>query len=172
MTWPDQPFYSVAEHRPPTRFLQALLSWARDSAPLRVSLRASSSFVSCLLHVVFGRPLFLLPCGFHFKAYFAMESLSFLNVWPSHLNLRCFICWEILGCLVFSHSDWFEITSGQKMCRILLRHFLMKVWSLLSNFSVRKHGSKKDITTKKRPIWNYKKRPILRPWWDKARYTA
>ncbi len=136
-----QPFHSTwGEHRPLTTFFHFLLSWAWFSASFRPW--SFSSLSSCLLQVFLGLPTFRWPWGFHFRLYFVILSLSFLRVWPSHLNFLFLIWMTIFSWLVLSHRSLFLMIFGQNILRILFKHLLIKTCSLSSCFLLRNHGGR------------------------------
>lgn len=83
------------EHRLLTPVHQSLLSLAFLSSCFHVS-------PLCMMHQVFlGRPLFLVPWGFHLRACLVLLALRFCSVWPIHPRLILLIpfstgCWPVL----------------------------------------------------------------------------
>nr|KAG5699200.1 hypothetical protein BaRGS_012721 [Batillaria attramentaria] len=83
------------------RRLAAPTSWL---AKLKLVLASShvrpesrSSQCKLLLQVCLGRPLFLIPCGFHSSACLVMLQGSFRRVWPTHRHFRR-LTWTSIGC--------------------------------------------------------------------------
>ncbi|GFR80099.1 LOW QUALITY PROTEIN: hypothetical protein ElyMa_002306100 [Elysia marginata] len=74
------------KHRPPTKVLHTVLSWAISSSSLHVFCAEAISASVSLLHVLLGLPLALRSCGFHTKLCLVMHCLGFLKVCPTHLH--------------------------------------------------------------------------------------
>ena len=87
-----------------------------------------------LLHVSRGLPLPLEPCGFHWRACHVILFLPFLNVCPTHFNLRLPISVCIGTCPVLSHSCSFLILSVHFSFKIFLKHLLTNTWSLVGAY--------------------------------------
>ena len=56
-----------------------------------------ASFITDLLQLFFGLPLFLFPWGFQCRAAFGISPSSFLNAWPIHLNFLFLISKFTMG---------------------------------------------------------------------------
>ena len=56
---------------------------------------------------------------------------GFRNVCPIHFHFLLLILSSIRHCCVLSHRSSFEMTSGQRIFRILLKHLLIKVCNFL-----------------------------------------
>ena len=85
--------------------------------------RAFISRSTDLLHVSFGRPLLLFPAGVQRMAILGIDVGGILFTWPIHIHLLFFTSNEMGSIPVRSWSSALVILFGQKMCRILLRHF-------------------------------------------------
>jgi hypothetical protein len=70
------------EHRAATTPRQRTLFWAAFFSWVHVIPAAFTSLSADLLHVCFGLPTFLFPCGFQSKACLVTLSAGFLSVWP------------------------------------------------------------------------------------------
>ena len=81
-----------------------------------------------LSHIRLGLPVLLFPCGFQSKAFLSMASFPFLSVCPIQFHFRLLICVDISVSSLLQNSS-FEITSGQRMFRILRKQRLTKVCS-------------------------------------------
>ena len=100
---------SLLGHRPSTSLRQAGRSWASASSCPHVRPIFLISASTSRRKLFRGRPLFLLPCGFHESDSLVMLRLAFLRVWPIHLHRL----WRIstsIGCwFVLCHSSWLLI---------------------------------------------------------------
>ena len=74
-----------------------------------------------LLHAFLGRPLFVLPCGFHVRACLVIVDAGFRSVWPIHPHRLLLITSPAVS--------WCFSPTSQCCwcCRFLLRQLLMKV---------------------------------------------
>ena len=117
-------------HRPSTTVRQRPRSWAIHSNSLQVQPVSLASASRSLLQVFFGRPLFLFPWGYQVKAWRVMFVDGFLRVCPIHHHLLL-ISSSAGTWLVLSQRSALLMVFGQWIFRILRRHELMKVWTLL-----------------------------------------
>lgn len=84
-----------------------------------------------LRSMFFGRPLFLLPCGFQVRACGVMLGLGgFRRVCPIHHHLLLLISSSAGSWLVLFHRFLLLMVSNQWICRIFRRQLLMNVWIL------------------------------------------
>lgn len=116
---------------PPKVDLQRFLSWAILSSWLQLKPILVTSASSSRRHVLFGRPRFRLPWGFHLRVCLVMFVGGLRRVCPIQPHLLFQISTSIGSWHVLSHRLVLLIVSGQRMWRILLRQVLMKVWILL-----------------------------------------
>ena len=114
-------------HRPPTRVLQLSLSWAFLSSLLQVSPSLLMSTSESRLHEFLGRPLFLFPYGFQDRACLVMLVEGFRRVWPIHHQRVIMISASAGLWLVLCHRSSLLMLIGQRICKILRRHELIKV---------------------------------------------
>ena len=92
---------------------------------------ACISSTTVLCHDFLGLPVGLIPCGFHCKHCLTMlDLLRLLRVCPNHIHFLPFTCISIGSWLALFHRFSLLILSRQRMPRILLRHWLAKVWIL------------------------------------------
>ena len=119
------------EHRAWTVIFHRLRSFTWTLAASQVRLTTCISLSRLLLHVCFGRPRFLLPCGFHSSACLVMLEGSFRRVWPIHRHfLR--LTWTAIGSwFALDHRSVFGTLSYHLRRRTRRRHLLMKVWIFL-----------------------------------------
>ena len=97
---------------------------------LQLHPRAFISHSTDLLHVSFGRPLLLFPAGVQRMAILGIDVGGILFTWPIQLHLLFFTSNETGSIPVRSWSSSLVILSGQKMCRILLRHLFWNTSSM------------------------------------------
>jgi hypothetical protein len=71
-----------------------------------------ASFITDLLQLFLGLPLFLFPWGFQSRAAFGISPSSFLNVWPIHLNFLFLISKFISSCPVIFNRSLLEIRTS------------------------------------------------------------
>lgn len=124
-------------HKAPIHCLHLCLSLATvlaDAQLFQPSFVRSCSVV--LLHVVLGRPTFLLPSGCHVKAVVHIRVLSILSTWPIHPHFLFATLSLTFDVLVFRSSSSFEIFSGHLILSICLRHLFWKVSSFFLSCSV------------------------------------
>ena len=76
-----------------------------------------------------GRPLCLVPCGFHSRALLSIESEFFLKVWPIQRHFLLLICTSTGSSPALSHKTWLLTVSGQCILNILRKQRLMNVCS-------------------------------------------
>ena len=76
-------------------------------------------------HVLLGRPRFLLPCGFHSRAWRTMV-FSFLNVCTIHFYCLLLMITWIGSWPVRCHRSLLETFSGHQIPSICLKHLLKK----------------------------------------------
>jgi hypothetical protein len=67
----------------------------------RLFFSGFNSFTTVLCHVVLGRRLFLVPCGFHSSAAFVIYLGGFLSVCHIHFHFIFLISVDVGFCLVF-----------------------------------------------------------------------
>ena len=114
-------------YRPPTRVLQLSLSWAFLSSCLQVSPNLLMSASRSRLHQFLGLPLFFFPWGFQDRACFVMLVAGFRRVWLIHLQRLIMISASAGLWLVLCHRSSLLMVIGQRICKILRRHELIKV---------------------------------------------
>ena len=108
----------------------SLCLWLRSSSP-QLSTLSNISASTLLLQLFLGRPLFLFPWGFHFRACQGMFMAGFLRVWPIQLYFCFRICLLSIGSwLVLFHRSTLLTLSFHQMFNILLRQVMMNVCSL------------------------------------------
>ena len=124
--------YSSREQRASTnsRHRTRFVASALTSVHVFPAFLASSTTVR--LHVVFGRPLFRVPCGFQSSAFLAISPAGRLTVWPIHFHFRRLIITFIGSHFVVLHSSSLLMTFGQNILRMRLRHLLTKTWILFT----------------------------------------
>ena len=83
-----------------------------------------------LLQLFLGRPCFLFPWGFHFRACRVMSLVGFLRVWPIQLHFLFRISTSMGSWLVLSQWSTLLTLTLHQMCKMLLRHVLVNVCSL------------------------------------------
>ena len=112
-------------HRPPTRDLQASLSWASFSRIFHSWPVLLMSASNSRRQVFLGRPLFRFPWGFHFRACHVILEAGFLSVWPIYLHRFWRISSSMGFCFVRCHSSRLLILSlaGQNQPDSLLENF-------------------------------------------------
>ena len=123
-----------------SRAVPTLLVSASSSLPQLCPLILVSAS-SSLLQVILGRPLFLLPWGFHMRACLTMLDVGFLRVWPIHLHLRWRISSSTGSCCVRCQRSSLVMTLGQRIRRIVRRHVFIKAWSFFEMAAVIRHVS-------------------------------
>jgi hypothetical protein len=91
-----------------------------------------SSFPLFQLHPVplssssfFGLPLLLCPCVFQFITCLSLVEESFLSARPIHFHFRSLISAATRFSCARLHSSSFEITPGQRILKVLLRHLFI-----------------------------------------------
>ena len=122
----------LLEHRPCTKSLQRLLSWAILSSCFQLSPVCVMSASRSRRQVFFGLPLFLSPWGFHVNACLVMLVFGFLNVWPSHLHLLLRMSIYIWTWLVLSQRSLLLTLSIHCIPNIFRKHRFTKFWILFS----------------------------------------
>ena len=123
-------------HRPQTKALQAARSRVSlSNCPQLWPLFLMSASIS-LLQVILGRPLFLLPCGFHVRDCLVVLDAVFLRVWPIHLHLRWRISSSTGSCWMRRQSSSLVMTFGQRILSIFRRHELINVCSFFEPAAV------------------------------------
>ena len=85
------PLHPVGYKAIPSAWRHLALSLASTWACPQLSPMLLSSVSTLLRHVVFGLPLFLLPCGVHLSAIFGILPWSMRRTCPSHLSLLLLI---------------------------------------------------------------------------------
>lgn len=110
------------EHRASTKSRHPSRFSASALASLHDILLLFKSLSTVLLHVVFGLPRFLFPCGFQSHTHLAMQLRDLLRVWPIHLHLLLVIVFLIGSCLVILQRSSFLIIFGHQMFSMYLRH--------------------------------------------------
>ena len=126
--------FPISPIGPLTCLFQPALSLAAVEAPLQVAKSIfclSSSTV--LLHITFGRPLFLFPSGAQVKAMRGFCWLFIRNTCPMQRHLRLLICSlmvQVLACRLTSSFDTFI---GQYIFSNLRRHLCRNVSSFASS---------------------------------------
>ena len=130
------------EQRPSTTSGHLTRSWAAFITPFQQVSCCAISVSVLRLQLLRGRPLFLLPCGFHLRAWRLVLFGGFLKMWPiqDHFLLR--ICLETGSCPALSHNTSFLSLSDHLIPNILLRHVLRNVCSRLCTFPVVFHVSR------------------------------
>jgi len=121
---------AVVEHR--HHCLHCTRSWAVVSIVPHVRC---ASFISCftpLLHVFWGMPLLLCPCGFHWRTLLVILLLGFFNICPIHVHLLLFSKISADSCFVAFHKSSFFILSDHLIRRIFLRDLFINTWILLT----------------------------------------
>lgn len=89
-----------------------------------------ASWFTNFLHVCFGLPALLFPCGFQSKAYFAMLSIVFSKLNPIHPYLHFLISCSISVCWVIFPPDYclnFFSAIENQVCDSI---FTVNSWSL------------------------------------------
>ena len=130
------PSYSLAEYRPLTIFLHRTLFWACCVMDCQLYPAAFISSSTDLLQLFLGRPLFLLPCGFHRSACLVMFPGSFLSWCPIQVHFLFFICIGGGSWFVTFQRSWLLIRSGQWIFNILRRHLFTNDCMVLSEATV------------------------------------
>jgi hypothetical protein len=109
------------------KLLQLFLWFAKALTSLQVFPISVISSSIVLLQVFLGRPLLLVPWGFHSNTSFYIAPAGLLKVCPIHLHFP-FLIWTSIGtCFVISHKELFDIVSVHLMFKIRLRHLLTKL---------------------------------------------
>ena len=108
---------------------------------IHVILFLASSVITLRLQDCFGRPLLLDPWGFHSRAQRVILFSGFRSACPIHFHFLLIMLSSMRICCVLSHSSSFEMTSGQCMFRIFLKHLLIKVCNFLVSSFVDLHVS-------------------------------
>ena len=129
------------EQRPSTTVRHLARSWASCVTSFQVISRCVISASVLRLQLMRGRPLFLLPCGFHLRAWRVVLDGGFLKVCPIQDHFLFKICLETGSCPALSQSTSFLTLSYHLMPNIRLRHVLKNVWSLLCTLPVVFHVS-------------------------------
>ena len=124
------------EHRASVVIFHRLVSLACTLAVSHVRLDVPSSLYRLLLHVCFGRPRFLFPCGFHSSTCLVMLEGSLRRVWPIHRHFLLLIWMTIGSCFALVHKTVFGTLSNHLRWRIRWRHLLTKVWIFLEMLAV------------------------------------
>lgn len=122
------------EHRASTMDLHLTLFLEVFFASVQVIFFSQAS-LSCTLHVqyCFGQPLLLNPWGFHSIAQRVILCSGLWGICPIHFHFLLLMLSSIrLGC-VLSHRSLFEMTSGQWIFRIFLKHLLINVCNFLTS---------------------------------------
>ena len=135
-------------HKAARFLLQCTLSLAIGlTTPQDFHPNAFLSFSTVRLHVVSGRPTFLLPSGAQVSAVIQWQLSSLLSTWPIHFQRLSFASSLMVFIFVVLRMSLFNIMYGYLTVRILLRHLNWKVSNfLLSQSFVLQH----DITS----AWN------------------
>jgi hypothetical protein len=80
-------FYSSVEHRARVKIHHLVLFAAKAFTSAQLFFSGFNSFSTVRRHLVLGRPLFLVPCGFHSSDGLVILLGAFLNVSPIHFHL-------------------------------------------------------------------------------------
>ena len=86
----------LMEHRPSTTLPQRTLFWAVLAAPVKLVPCFFSSASVSRLQLLRGRPLFLFPCGFQFRAWRVMLDAGFLRVCSIHTHFLFKFAWPLV----------------------------------------------------------------------------
>jgi hypothetical protein len=123
---------SYLEHRASTTHCHRTLFFAATFTPFQFRPRALTFIWTDLLHVLFGRPLHLEPCGFHSRVVRFTSAWGFHNVCPNHPHFLHFISSFTGTWAILLHRSWLLIVSGHLTWRILHRYRFIKVCSIFS----------------------------------------
>jgi hypothetical protein len=100
--------------------------------------------------IILGLPFLLPPCRFHWKAFFAILSLSCLNMWPIHFHFRYLIFFHVSFHLFLFHWSSFSITFSHHIPKVNPKYLFTQVcnffWISLVSFHVSYSQSKTDLT--------------------------
>lgn len=115
--------HSPVEHRPQTILLHfsRALSFASWWMEFQLCPFLAISFSRTPLQVSLGFPLFLFPCGVHWRAWQVMLDLPSLKVWPIHFHFLFLISCGIGIWLVLLQRSSFVILFGHHIWRMLGR---------------------------------------------------
>jgi len=128
-------FAPDGEHRASTTDLHLTLFLAVFFASIQVIFLLVSSSRIRRLQDCFGWSLRLNPCGFHSRAELVMLFSGFQSACPIYFHFLLLMLSSIRLCCVLSHSSSSEMTSGQRIFRIFLKHLLINVCDfLISSF--------------------------------------
>ena len=128
--------YSTGEHSASTNSRHRIRFWASAFTSVQVFLSLLASSTTVLFHVVFGRPLLRVPCGFQSSAVFAISPTGLLMVWPIQFHFWRLITVFICSQLVILYSSSFLIVTGHRTFSMRLRHRLTKTWIWFSILAV------------------------------------
>jgi hypothetical protein len=78
----------LERHRAFMECFHQILFLLRDFISSQFFTWCSASILTVLRHVILGLPFILYPCRFHSRAFFAILSLSCLNMWLIHFHFR------------------------------------------------------------------------------------
>ena len=110
-------------HQAEVNLLHLVLSAATRLASFQLfhpSICLSFSIVD--LHVVFGRPTFLLPSGVQVSAVSQLLFFSIRRICPTHFHLLILTSVLNVFNFVFARISRFDTTYGHRICRIRLKH--------------------------------------------------
>ena len=120
-----------------TCLLQPALSRAAVTASLQVAKPIFClSLSTVLLHVTFGRPLFLFPSGAQVKAMRGFCWLFICNTCPIQRHLHLLICSLMVQVLAHRLTSSFDTFMGQYIFSNLRRHLCRNVSSFTSSLFV------------------------------------
>src|SRR4029434_2116167 len=117
----EQSFFLLMPFAPLTNVLHFARLFAVLSSSPQLSPFPAISAWTLLLQLFLGRPGFLPPCGFHFRACGVMFVSGFLRVCPIQLHFLLRISMSIGSWLVLFHRSTLLILSFPQMFIILLR---------------------------------------------------
>ena len=98
------------EHRPSTTPRHRTLFWAVLAIPDQLAHCCFSSASVSRLQLLRGRPLFLFPCGFQFRAWRVVLDSGFLRVCPIQPHFLRSICLATGSCPARSHRSSLRVS--------------------------------------------------------------
>ena len=119
------------EHRVSIMDLHLTLFLAVLFASTQVILFFASSSCTLRLQDCRGRPLLLNPWGFHSRAEQVMLFSGSRSVCLIHFHFLLLMLSSMRLCCVLPYSSSFEMTCGQRMFKIFLKHLLINVCNFL-----------------------------------------
>jgi hypothetical protein len=120
-------------------WLQRILFCAKAPTSFQVFPIFPISSSTVLLHVLLDPPLLRRPWGFQLRTCLSIACGSFLKVFPIHCHLLSFVCWIAGFSFAICQRCSFEINSGQKILKFLLKHLEHSLYGLPSLTSIQEN---------------------------------